>query len=113
MNSNERLINELESLTPRKKWNRGVKAYALELVESAETEITKENANVVLLNGNESWRDYSWNGCALIYDNDIITRLATAAEVEQYQESLIKCDQWLDVQARALEHAYKLIIFIL
>lgn len=48
-------------------WDRGVTAYALEMLEGLEvTGLTASTVEKALLNGAPSWHDYSWGGCALI-----------------------------------------------
>ena len=72
----------------RSAWTRGVKAYAVELVEGLndgadlcnEVMLQKE-----LLNGAQSWAQYAEGGCALCYNADI------------------------DVQARALWQSHKVV----
>ena len=99
----------------RSAWSRGVKAYALELVEglnddadlSSEAMLQKE-----LLNGADNWRQYSEGGCALIYDADISERVCSPSELRR-----TKCgmrapngrETWLEVQARALWQAHRVI----
>lgn len=69
----------LEARTDRSAWQRGVTAYALELLE----ELTESAANgyitadqladrheirEALLNGASDWNAYSWGGSSLIYN---------------------------------------------
>jgi hypothetical protein len=106
------LYKKLESIKPRSAWSRGVKTYALELVESAEIELTPDNAKSVLLNGARDWKEYSFGGCADIYDSDIATRLCTPSELKKRKDGALQPNSretWLDVQARALFQAFNLI----
>lgn len=98
-------------------WGRGVNEYAsmlldnlAEYVEYAEQNgeelpgFTKED----LLNGASDWRQYSYGGCALVYDTDIAETVCSPSELkrckggERQPNSL---ESWLDVQARALSQA--------
>lgn len=98
------------------KWNDGVKLYAQELKEHLKgnnLEATEEN----MLNGASDWSHYSWGGSSLIYDYDIAERLATPSEIKSrtrkdgsLNQYANKREQWLDVQARALYQASKLVL---
>ena len=94
---------------------RGVKVYALELLEGYEGEEIPENWEVLkadLLNGAENWKAYSWGGCSLIYNQDIAKRLSTASELKITRNGERKPnaqEEWLDCQARALYQACNLI----
>ena len=89
-------------------WRKGVKAYALEMIEGREDGFSQ----VSLLNGAQNWRAYSYGGCALIYDADIAERLCSPSEyakTRQGQRAPNSRETWLDVQARALGQAASLI----
>lgn len=105
----QKLINKIEAKKCRSAWQRGVKTYALELLEDLDgDEITKET----LLNGAENWEQYSYNGCSLIYDVDIAQRVCTNSELKRTKNGELQPtlnETWLDVQARALYQAYILI----
>ena len=100
----------ITSTRPRSAWSRGVKTYALEMLETLEADQppTKEN----LLNGAENWNQYSTGGCTLIYDEDIAARLATPSELAKKQGGMLppnRAESWLDCQTRALAQAARLI----
>lgn len=113
MNKNE-ILKELEneSTKARSAWGKGVALYAIDLLDNLENrEITKEN----LLNGAKDFKDYSYSGLSLIYDEDICKRLCNNTEKKLTKNGLLmpnKFENWLDMQARALEQAYDLIIKI-
>ena len=96
----------------RSAWNKGVKEYALELVEfliDNELEITKEN----MLNGAKDWSEFSYGGSSLIYDGDIAARTCSPSEYKKCKEGerMPNANEtWLDVQARALYQAQRMII---
>ena len=93
-------------------WGKGVKEQALELVEKAEVELTRENALIELLNGADNWHEYSWGGCAYVFDGDIAERYCTPTELKRTNNGAKdpnSRESWLDLQARALSQSYKLI----
>ena len=120
------LIALIESSPARSAWMRGVKLYAVELIESLDgRELTEKN----LLNGAgvfrdeiptprervQAWKAYSYGCISLIYDSDIAERLCTPSELkktkggERYPNGN---ENWLDVQGRALLQACNLIMEI-
>jgi hypothetical protein len=106
------LYNKIESLKSRSAWGRGVNSYALELVESAENELTLENVKAELLNGAQNWKQFSEGGCSLIYDADIAERLCSPSELKKTKCGELQPnsrENWLDVQARALFQAFNLV----
>jgi len=93
---------------PRSAWGRGVEIYAQELIESLERPYSK----AALLNGAENWRAYSYGGSALIYDADIAERLCSPSELKRKKGGELppnSRETWLDVQARALSQAARLV----
>ena len=106
---NKQETRRLITATPaRSAWSKGVKAYALELIEGAEEGF----AQASLLNGAQHWRAYSYGGCALIYNADIAERLCAPSEyakTRQGERAPNSRETWLDCQARALGQAASLI----
>ena len=108
------LIKAIKESKARSAWAKGVKLYALNLVEKSyqnATDIVKVNM-AVYLNGAETWKEYSYGGCALIYDYDIAERLCTPSELKKTDFGRKLPNgfvNWLDVQARALYQAHRLI----
>lgn len=102
-------LSALVAATPaRSAWGRGVRAYALEMLDGIEDGFTQAS----LLNGADNWREYSYGGCALIYDADIAERLCAPSEYRksrQGERAPNARESWLDVQARALGQAATLI----
>ena len=108
MKTNIELARIIEATSARSAWRKGVKAYALEMLESAEDGFSLAS----LLNGAESWRAYSYGGCALIYDADIAERLCSPSEyrkTRQGERAPNSRETWLDCQARACGQAANLI----
>lgn len=113
---NTTLTSKLNATKAASAWRRGVKDYALELVESAEVKLTPENAKITLLNGAKDWREYSYNGCSSIYDADIAERLCTPSFLRKKKGGDLQPstrENWLDLQARGLFQAFNLIIRLL
>ena len=90
-----------------------MRTYAIEMIEGAENELLPvADLKKELLNGADNWREYSYGGCALIYDGDIAERLCSPSEYRKTREGQRApnpWETWLDVQARALGQATTLI----
>ena len=99
----------------RSAWARGVKAYAVELVEGLDDSSDLSNEVMLqkeLLNGAQSWAQYSEGGCALVYDADIAERLCPPSVVKRTKWGMLPpngLENWLEVQARALWQAHKVV----
>lgn len=106
------IFERIVHLNPRSAWNHGVVKYAMELMNDVDgKEITEKN----LLNGAEDWHQYSEGGYTLIYDVDICHRLCTPSEIKKTKDGEHrpnKQENWIDVQARALYQAARLIMRI-
>jgi hypothetical protein len=108
---NSEISARIQATSPRSAWSKGVKLYALELLESLESDCTGYTS-AALLNGAENWRSFSYGGGSLIYDADIAERLATASELKRKKGGDLPpsaSETWLDCQARALSQAACLI----
>lgn len=119
MKTNE-LYNKIDTLKVRGTWNNGVKWYALYLIVQMEdyTKVVPERSEIesVLLNGASDWKQYSYGGCALIYNKAIAETLCIPSELKSVtrkdgiiREKANSRETWLDVQARALFQACNLI----
>ena len=116
------LVKEIKKALDNKKlrsaWDKGVNLYALELLENfnEETDLVRSPAlKKDLLNGADSWEQYSWGGCSLIYNGDIAERLCTPSELKKtkYGERRPNShEEWLDTQARALFQASNRILHL-
>lgn len=101
----------IEATNPRSAWSKGVKAYALELLEELPHNVeygTIESLEADMLNGARDWKQFSWGGCSLIYNEDIAKRLCTPSELKKTRNGERRPngrEEWLDVQARALWQA--------
>lgn len=107
----------IENKPARSAWARGVKAYALELLDNL-AELTADKladpaaVRAALLNGAQDWQEYSDGGRALIYNGDIAARLCSPAEYKRSDDGARRPnsrEEWLDVQARALSQAARIV----
>lgn len=102
-------------IASRSAWQRGVADAAISLLEDFEGEELPTNVNElekVLLNGCEDWKQYSYYGNALCYNYQIAKRYCTPSEYKRKKEGALppnKTEDWLDIQARALYQAFRLI----
>jgi hypothetical protein len=106
--SNQAILEHIQSMRSGIAWDRGVRAYALELLEGMEGEFSAAK----LLNGAENWGAYSYGGSALIWNCDIAERLCSPSELKRKRGGELKpnaSETWLDFQARALSQAARLI----
>lgn len=111
--------DRIDAMNTLSAWNRGVNAYAHELLDTIEEaidggyfdsdDITSPNLlERALLNGASDWKQYSWGGSSLIYNHQIAQRLCTPSELRKTHDGERRPnsrEDWLDVQARALFQA--------
>ena len=63
------IIEALNDRKDRSAWDKGVTAYAIDILEDIDEDVELYNAkqaSKALLNGAPDWREYSWGGCSLI-----------------------------------------------
>lgn len=111
----------LQSASQRSAWARGVRDYALDLLDDLEDwtmagDISPDqltgDLDGILRNGAKDWKTYSWGGSALIYDGDICRRLCNNTEKKLTRNGERRpnsTEEWLDVQARALFQASQMV----
>jgi len=105
------MTKKLEARKDRSAWDKAVTIYALELLEDVEKEEIAETGKELeklLLNGADTWDDYSWGGGSLIYNYEIAERTCTPSELKKTRGGERRPngrEEWLDVQARALYQA--------
>jgi len=115
MKTISQLRKAIEASPARSAWDKGVKLYALEIIQElpADKEFYSSPADKKdLLNGADDWHQYSEGGCSLIYNQDIAERLCSPSEYRRTKEGKNPPnarENWLDVQARALYQASLLI----
>lgn len=116
MKAYNEIEKELETRKDRSAWDKGVTMYALELLEEYRERAAYEGREAVdraefktwLRNGADSWESYSYGGSSLIYNGDIAKRLCCPSEYKRSREGERRPnsrEEWLDVQARALQQA--------
>jgi len=116
----EQLYESVRKHKAHSAWSKGVQQYAMNLIYDKQdfSEVYVPDIKQfehVLLNGARDWKEYSWGGCSLIYDEEIAKALCTPSEfkkVHRKDGSLRKPnarEEWLDTQARALFQAFELI----
>ena len=120
----EKIREAIENKPTRSAWDRGVKSYAVDLLDELTENIqggyidpedldSPALLKKALLNGAADWAQYSWGGCSLIYDGDVAERLCTPSELKRKRGGDLQPNSretWLDVQARALYQAARWII---
>lgn len=113
---NETYKNIEAEFKPRSKWDHGVKDTALALLDSLDMPGTVlpdhfGSRRALLPNGADNWREYSYGGCALVYNVDIAARFFTPSELRRYMADghdasmAFRGEPMLDLQARALRQA--------
>lgn len=116
MKTIKELRQAIENEPARSAWDKGKKLYALELIEEMKDDAEFYGSPAdkkYLLNGASDWNQYSYGGCSLIYDGDIAERLCSPSEYKRSREGERRPnskEEWLDVQARALNQAANMII---
>lgn len=130
MKSINEILTAIETSKTRGAWATGVKAYALEILESVaeraeyeghEPETDKELIDYMLNGARDwqkpndifrAWKVYSEGGSSLIYNRDICERLCNNTEkrrTDNGNKEPNSRESWLEVQARALYQASELI----
>ena len=121
MKSYSDILAALEARKDRSAWDKGVTAYAVDLLNKYQKRAEFEGREAAsrkeleewLLNGASTWSKYSWGGFALVCNRDIEQRLCSPPELKRTRNGE-RCpnsrEEWLDVQARALAQAAKRLI---
>lgn len=112
-------LENLEAVKCRSAWSKGVKEYAFMLLDNISSDADyKEIKNYILLHeallGSASdWKQFSYHGDAFICDVHIAEALCNPSELKRCKGGSLppnKQEQWVDVQARALFQAERLIM---
>ena len=109
----QEIIKSIESIKCRSAWSRGVNEYASMIIADIDEKeisscLTYKDFKRLLFNGAGSWEQYSYGGCALIYDSDICKTLCNPSEIKRTDSGRLNPnsrESWLDVQTRALSQA--------
>lgn len=121
MKSYSDILAALEARKDRSAWNKGVTAYAIDLLDQYQERARFEGREAAnrkelgewLLNGASTWGEYSWGGSALIYNGDVAKRLCNPSELKRTHNGERRPnsrEEWFDTQARALAQAAKRLI---
>ena len=107
----------IEAMNARSAWEKGVKVYASEILDTLEeydhAPTDRAECKKMMLNGADDWQAYSWGGSSLCYDSDIAATLCTPSELKRTRNGERRpnaSEEWLDVQARALYQASRLVL---
>lgn len=120
----EAVEQKVSETKTRSAWERGVKAYAEELVEELREAVeggyieasdlsNRRLFERAMLNGAADWRQYSEGGSALCYDCQIAERLCAPWELRKTDggcKDPNPRESWIDVQSRALTQAARLVL---
>lgn len=120
MKEMQKIRERLEATKPRSAWDKGVKKIAENLLDKYEEIVRdREGSNPVppltektVLNGANSWEQYCYGGCAMIYDREIAETLCTPSELRRtnfWTKAPNSRETWMDVQVRACVQAWALI----
>ena len=110
------LAEAIKAQPARSAWDKGVKLYALELIEEVSEEAWDGGPNMrkkALLNGAQDWQQFSEGGCSLIYNADIAERLCSPSELKRTKGGILNPntgETWIDCQARALFQACNMVL---
>ncbi len=121
MKSYSDILAALEARKDRSAWDKGVTAYAVDLLDNYQERAEYEGREAAsskeleewLLNGASTWGEYSWGGSVLIYNGDVAKRLCNPSELKRTHNGERRPnsrEEWLDTQARALAQAAKRLI---
>ncbi len=116
MKSYNEILTVLEARKDRSAWDKGVTAYAVNLLDEYQVRAEFEGREAAdrkeleewLLNGASTWSEYSWGGSALIYNGDIAKLLCSPSELKRTRNGERRPnsrEEWLDTQARVLAQA--------
>lgn len=120
MKEMQKIRERLAAFKARSAWVKGVKEIAECLLDKYE-EIAqyREGSDPVppltektVLNGANSWEQYCYGGCAMIYDREIAKTLCTPSELRRTdfgRKAPNSRETWMDVQVRAHVQAWELI----
>lgn len=111
MNIYESLRAAVAASPARSAWSKGVRNYAFDIINNLE-EWHAPITEAAALNGAGSWKHCAWGGYGLVYDGSIAAALCNPSELKRCKGGQLQPnsrEQWLDVEARALFQAWKLI----
>ena len=111
---------DIAAHSARSAWDRGVKGYAVEMFDDYvdRLHIADDSVRIGkvveadLLNGARDWEQYSYGGCAEVYDGDICERLCNETQKKKTHDGELPLggEDWLTVQARALRQVARIVM---
>ncbi len=113
---------EITCLETSSAWNHGVLKYALDLAENLEKHYkcnphyvpqTEEELREIILSGTRDFEQYSNAGMSLTDKEEVIKRLCGTSMSDKYKSTKLEPNEhedWYEVQARALNQAYRVIV---
>lgn len=115
------LRNEVEAINNgRSKWRRAIKEDALYIIDSMQEALnindtdtlpeSVQELKAIALNGAEDWKQYSWGGCALVYNDTIKAHYLTDSEIRRHRGEIFEGMHLLDLQAWALSQAWQMVL---
>lgn len=120
MKEMQKIRERLSAFKARSAWGKGVKEIAECLLDKYE-EIAQYRGGSdpvppltekTVLNGANSWEQYCYGGCAMIYDREIAETLCTPSELRRTdhgRKAPNSHETWMDVQVRAHVQAWALV----
>lgn len=120
MKEMQKMRERLAAFKARSAWDKGVKEIAENLLDKYEEIVRdREGSDSVppltektVLNGANSWEQYCYGGCAMIYDREIAKMLCTPSELRRTdfgRKASNSRETWMDVQVSAHVQAWVLI----
>lgn len=108
------IVSKISKIEPRSAWDKGVKCYALELLDEVKNQEFSGwyNLRSAMLNGATDWLHYSQGACSLVWDEDIAERLCTPSQLKACnggRKYLRPGTDWIKIQSFALYQAENLI----
>lgn len=103
----------IDAMPTRSAWARGVRDYAADLLQAQEENGVDVPTQDAMLNGADTWRDWAYGGCGLVYDYDIADRLCSPSELRKTRGGELPPnarESWLDCEARAVSQAAAFIL---
>lgn len=109
----KKAVDEENTKARKSAWNKGVAYYSYELLDNIKEALLYSEGVLdstislkkAMLNGADTWTQYSWGGSSLVYDGDIAQTLCSPSELKRCKGGDRRPnahEEWLDVQARAL-----------
>lgn len=120
MKEMQKIRERLAATKPRSAWDKGVKEIAEGLLDKYEEIVQYREGSYpvppltekTVLNGANSWEQYCYGGCAMIYNREIAETLCTPSELRRTdhgRKAPNSRETWMDVQVRAHVQAWALI----